>query len=146
MTTQCMIHSYMKKGARNHFSDITHLPSETRGRFFENLDSRFPQNFTFHISQITLPKMYTLISHFSNHISCFTFQISLLDPYLAFYSLYLEVWSEICDLWNEKWESHFTFPRCQMWFVKQTWNVNSNFRKMCPRKVEKCILATFLST
>ena len=88
------------------------------------------QNFTLLTSHIDHRKMYNLTSHFSYHISRFTFQIPHLHTYLTFYSLYLVVWSVICEVGNVKWESQITTPRCQMWFVKQTWNVNSIFGKM----------------
>ena len=61
------------------------------------------------------------------------FHITHLHTFLTFYSLYLVVWSVICEVGNLKWESHFTIARCQMWFVKQTWNVNSIFGKMRSR-------------
>ena len=44
-----------------------------RKPFFENWNYGFTQNFTFHTSHITHPKMYTLASHFSYLISSFTY-------------------------------------------------------------------------
>ena len=38
--------------------------------------------------------------------------------------------SVICEVGNVNWKSQITIPRLQMWFVKQTWNVNSIFGKM----------------
>ena len=102
----------------------------TRSTFFQKFNSRFTQNFTLLTSHIDHRKMYNLTSHFSYHISRFTFQIPHLHTYLTFYSLYLVVWSVICEVGNVKWESQITIPRWQMWFVKQTWNVNSIFGKM----------------
>ena len=110
-------HSHTDAGHTHNDTGHTH-PYEDRGSFFEKFILRFRQNFTFLISHITNPKMYTLTSHFSYHVSHFKSLIYI--HIFTFYSLYFAVRNVIC-------EAHFTFPRCQMWFVKQTWNVNSNF-------------------
>ena len=84
--------------------------------------SREISQFTFHIPLIENCTWTSLTSHFSNHISYYIMYI------FCFISCILPFM--ICEMWNGKWDSHFTFLRCQMWFVKQTWNVISFFRKM----------------
>ena len=103
------------------------LSFKSGAHFSKKMYSRFTHNFTFLTSHIDHPKMYTLTSYFSYHISiCWTFQISNLHSYRAFYSSYLVVWNVICEMRNVKWESHFTFPRNCVWLFAYRWHCLTN--------------------
>ena len=75
----------------NTFKFQDHVFDGYRSAFFQKLISRFTQKFTYLTSHIYHGKMYNLTSHFSYHISFFTFQILHLQTYLTFCSLYLVV-------------------------------------------------------
>ena len=75
----------------NTFKFQDHVFDGYKSAIFQKLISRFTQKFTYLTSHINHGKMYNLTSHFSYHISCFTFQISHFHTYLTFYSLYLVV-------------------------------------------------------
>ena len=104
--------------------DVGKAFSRSRVHFSKNwihISREIPQ-FTFHIPLIENCTWTSLTSHFSNHIS---YYIMYIFCFISCILLFM-----ICEMGNGKWDSHFTFLRCQMWFVKQTWNVISFFRKM----------------
>ena len=104
--------------------DVGKAFSRSRVHFSKNwihISREIPQ-FTFHIPLIENCTWTSLTSHFSNHIS---YYIMYIFCFISCILLFM-----ICEMGNGKWDSHFTFLRCQMWFVKQTWNVISIFRKM----------------
>ena len=84
--------------------------------------SREISQFTFHISLIENCAWTSLTSYFSNHISYYFMYIFCFISCILLFIM--------CEMGNVKWDSHFTFLRCQMWFVKQTWNENYIFGKM----------------
>ena len=83
----------------------------------------------FHISHSTYHSSKIVHEHLSLHISQITFHI-LNFPFTLI--IYIYCFISCIMMWevgNVKWDSHFTFLRCQMWFVKRTWNVNKSFGK-----------------
>ena len=89
--------------------------------FFEKLNSRFMQNFTLLTSHFDHPKMYTLTSHFSYHISHFKSLIYIHILHFTLYNLLCEVWSVKWEMWNENHKSQFPDGKCDLWNKHETW-------------------------